>query len=72
MLKKTGVLGQTEGFWAKLRMHSGVLQVARGGCGAEAPPLSARPIETEIVYTRQKIVFLQKFFPFFDLRPPQA
>ena len=25
------------------RMDSGVLQVARGGSGAEAPPLAARP-----------------------------
>jgi len=30
-------------FWGKFRMSSGVLRVARGGSGAKAPPLAARP-----------------------------
>jgi len=30
-------------FFNKFRINSGVLKVARGGCGAKAPPLAARP-----------------------------
>jgi len=30
-------------FWGKLRINSGVLRVARGGSGAKAPLLAARP-----------------------------
>jgi len=30
-------------FMGRLRMNSGVLRVARGGSGANAPPLAARP-----------------------------
>jgi len=30
-------------FLDKFRINSGVLRVARGGCGAKAPPLATRP-----------------------------
>jgi len=30
-------------FLDKFRINSGILRVARGGCGAKAPPLAARP-----------------------------
>jgi len=30
----------------KFRVDSGVLRVARGGCGAKAPPLAVRPDDT--------------------------
>jgi len=30
-------------FDKKIRIHSGVMRVARDGSGAQAPPLSARP-----------------------------
>jgi len=32
----------------KIRMDSGVLRVARGGFGAKAPPLAARPVVDSI------------------------
>jgi len=35
-----------EGEQKKIRMGSGVLQVARGGSGAKAHPLAARPRDT--------------------------
>jgi len=37
-------------FGGKTRMVSGVLRVARRGCGAKAPPLAARP---EVGTTRE-------------------
>ena len=36
-------LGKKSVFLEKFRINSGVLRVARGGCGAKAPPLAARP-----------------------------
>ena len=42
MWKKV-VFGEKIVFWKTVPMGSGWLRVARGGCGAEAPPLAARP-----------------------------
>jgi len=35
-------------FWEKIRMDSGVVRVARGGSGAKAPLLAARPEDVPV------------------------
>jgi len=46
--------GKKSNFWGTVRMNSGVLPVARGGSGAKANPLAARPNVSRLDHERNR------------------